>query len=804
MKVMGIWNKNIRHDHIPETDNLRIFLQESQLFQPDWYLARYVDVAAAGTDPLGHYLTRGEKLGYDPNPFFDVGWYLNQHPDVAASGMSPLAHYITWGEKLNYNPNPFFDVGWYLKHHSDVAASGMSPLAHYISPGRSEGRLTGPLSELESIDPDVALIMSQQLRKPAQTFTAKPRVSIIMPVHGQWVWTKRCLEALLRTEVPELAEVIVVNDASPDDTLSRLHNFPWVKVLDLPQNLGFTLASNRGVSQATGEFILFLNNDTEPLPGFLHALVDAMDADPTIGLVGSRLIYSDGVLQEAGGIIWSDGSGRNFGRGQSGDLSAAQMQRDVDYCSGASILVRTSTMQELGGFDPRYAPAYYEDADLAFTLRKRGQRVICEPKSVVVHHEGGSHGTDTTKGIKAYQIRNKEIFVEKWKEELRFQYSLDEVPPRRAVQQRHNFRRTILFIDHNYLTPLHDSGSCRSYEIIKLCQELGYEAAFASFNQNGFTKEAIALRDQGIHILAGADKVEQFLSEEYGYVAAIFISRVNIYMNWLRTITPRFSEIPFVFDTVDLHHLREHLAALNSKSEAGLVMAQGTKRRELHLVKSSAVTIVVNELEKEYLQQVVPGAQVAVVPTIHHLSDSVTHWNSRKGLFFVGGYGHPPNLDALRWFLHDIWPLLDPAIQSAGIDIVGANPPEEIKKLDSPTIRVHGWVEDIAPMLHSTRLSLAPLRSGAGVKGKIGEAWSYGVPVIGTTLAFNGMASSSDSAYLVADTPTDFAVKISDVYNNEVLWNTASDSGRQIIEKRYSRSFAKNAIAEILQLTNQL
>ena len=359
-------------------------------------------------------------------------------------------------------------------------------------------------------------------------------------------------------------------------------------------------------------------------------------------------------------------------------------------------------------------------------------------------------------------------------------------------------------MDHNYLTPEHDAGSLRSLEVIKICQDLGYEAVFSSSNRDEYCDEAVALRNQGIHIVAGADKARQFLAEEYAFIAAIFISRVNIYADWINALVPQFREIPFVFDTVDLHHVRENKAALNSGSGAALISANGTKRREIHLAQLSAVTIVVSEMEKEYFEKLTPGSSISVVPTIHHVADFVPEWKTRKGLFFVGGYGHPPNIEALRWFIKDIWPLLDPVIRSAGLDIVGANPPPEIKELNSSTIRVHGWLKDTTPLLNGARLSLAPLRSGAGVKGKIGEAWSHGVPVIGTTLAFKGMASSVDAAYLAADTPADFAEKLSIAYHDEEVWNLASNSGRQIIQDRYSPLFAKTAISEILRNVDHL
>jgi len=206
----------------------------------------------------------------------------------------------------------------------------------------------------------------------------------------------------------------VVDDGSSDTTATRLASRDDIRYLRNPKNLGFVGSCNRGAQAAQGEFILFLNNDTVVLEGWLDHLVQTFADVPDAGLVGSKLLYPDGRLQEAGGIVWADASGWNWGRLADPSAPEFNFMRDVDYCSGASLLIRRRLFTDLGGFDERYAPAYYEDTDLAFAVRAQGLRVLYQPLSRVVHYEGISAGTDLTSGMKAYQVRNRERFQEKW------------------------------------------------------------------------------------------------------------------------------------------------------------------------------------------------------------------------------------------------------------------------------------------------------------------------------------------------------------------------------------------------------
>src|SRR5690606_33215558 len=193
-------------------------------------------------------------------------------------------------------------------------------------------------------------------------------------------------------------EIIVVDDASPGDSLAKLRQVDGIRLHARAANGGFIAACNDGAALARGEFLVFLNNDTVPQPGWLDALLATFDDHPDAGLAGAQLVYPDGRLQEAGGVVFADGHGWNYGR--HGDPADCRFNylRDADYLSGAAIAIPRALFASLGGFDTRYAPAYYEDTDLAFAVRAAGRRVLYQPASVVVHDEGTTSGTDTSSG----------------------------------------------------------------------------------------------------------------------------------------------------------------------------------------------------------------------------------------------------------------------------------------------------------------------------------------------------------------------------------------------------------------------
>jgi GT2 family glycosyltransferase len=221
-------------------------------------------------------------------------------------------------------------------------------------------------------------------------------------------------------------EIVVVDDASTDETPTVLARWAErderIRILRNTQNAGFIVSCNRGAETAHGEILVFLNNDTLPQAGWLAPLLRTLRERADAGAVGGKLIYPDGTLQEAGGIIFADATGCNFGRNdKSPNAPLYNFLREVDYCSGALLATPRALFLGLGGFDLRYAPAYYEDTDYCFALRAAGRKVYYQPESVVIHFEGVTSGTDVKNGIKSYQAVNRGKFMEKWHAALKRQ-----------------------------------------------------------------------------------------------------------------------------------------------------------------------------------------------------------------------------------------------------------------------------------------------------------------------------------------------------------------------------------------------
>jgi GT2 family glycosyltransferase len=381
------------------------------LFNAECYKRKYLDSRESVEDCWTHFEKFGAASGYDPNCQFDTDWYLAQYPEVARLNQNPLLHYVLSGADEGKDPNPFFSTSQYLEDNPDVKALGINPLEHFLEFGYDEGRNPFRNYWPEKIRP---WKVSSVPAFPNANHLHR-QIALVIPVFNNWFATERCLRALHSTPDIHLVDIIVVNDKSTDETLLQLQRFPSIRVISTPANMGFTRACNYAVEKLKDyKFIYLLNNDTEVIDGFLSNSVELMNAHPEAALVGSTFYFPDGSLQECGAIVWSDGSSHHFGRGDILGSTQFIVSRRVDYCSGAGILIRNDLLSEVGLFDDRYAPAYYEDTDLSFKLRKLGYEVWVCAGSKVIHYEGLSSGTDTELIIDI----NRKKFCSKWKTEL--------------------------------------------------------------------------------------------------------------------------------------------------------------------------------------------------------------------------------------------------------------------------------------------------------------------------------------------------------------------------------------------------
>ena len=593
-------------------------------------------------------------------------------------------------------------------------------------------------------------------------------------------------------------EVIVVNDCSPDESGRILKNIKGIQVVDNVANLGFIRSSNAGARVAKGEYLYFLNNDTQVTPGWMDELLLTFERFPGTGLAGSKLVYPDGRLQEAGGIIWQDGSAWNFGRNRDSKLPLYNYAREVDYCSGASIMVPRELFFSMGGFDEHYLPAYCEDSDLALKIRDKGLRVIYQPLSEVVHFEGVSSGTDTSTGVKAYQVENMRKVYERWKHRLANHQpnavDVDNAKDRAATKRA-------LFLDQCTPTPDMDSGSIDAFNTMILLRDMGFQVTFIPVSNFSFDRKyTAALQSHGVEVLYRpyVSSLQEHLREHgkrYDLVLACRHNTLEPHYNSLRKYCPNAK---IVFHTVDLHFLRMQREAELKQSKKHRDAAREAEAAELKLIDSCDRTTVVSHVEHEVLSKMNRGAKVRVMPYSRHLRGSRLPFEKRGDLVFIGGFQHHPNIDAVQYFVGEVMPLLRPRIPGIVLHVVGSRVPPEIAALQGADVVIHGFVEDLEPLLDQMRVSIAPLRYGAGIKGKIGTAMTAGLPVVATTMAAEGMSLTHGENILVADDPEQLATAVAELYLNESLWNKISSNGLILAEQEWGSASAWRILEGLL------
>jgi GT2 family glycosyltransferase len=650
------------------------------------------------------------------------------------------------------------------------------------------------------------VIESAKLAEPRPLEIASsddPLVSIIIPAYNQFAYTFNCLESLSVNLSSDLAyEIIIVNDASTDETLEQLATLvKGIKVLTNAENSGFIRSCNYGASQAKGQYLYFLNNDTRILENCLESLLKLIVNNPQVGAVGSKLIYANSKQQEAGGIIWNSADGWNYGRLDSPEEPEYNYVRPVDYCSGASLLVPTELFKQLGGFSQDFIPAYYEDTDLCFAIRELGYQVLYQPQSNVIHYEGITSGTDLSSGIKQYQVINQTKFREKWSKVLTKHLDNDANNVPKAARRLQG-KPTILVID-SYV-PLYDreSGCVRLLNILKLLLNLGYSVIF--FPDNGYPEQPYTsvLQQLGIEVIYGTAQrynLEEKLIKYLPLIDGVWLCRPELcdkYMDLIRLKT----KVPIIYDTIDLHFLRlkRQKDYLDPSYQNTSWSWETYQKLELNYANQAEATVVVTEDEKQVLSSL--GVKnVWVIPNIHeeiYLSEKVA-FDQRSGLVFIGSYNHPPNIDAVKWLCLEIMPLVWASRPDITVNLLGSNLKDEVKELASDKVVVTGYVPEVEPYFQKSRVFVAPLRFGAGMKGKIGQSLSLGLPTITTRIGAEGMGLIDHQDVLIADTAEEFAQAVIELYDNRELWQKLADNSLETI-KRYQPATVQTNLQALL------
>lgn len=626
-------------------------------------------------------------------------------------------------------------------------------------------------------------------------FSTQPVVSIVIPVYNHIDHTLACLRALAAHPPRAACEVLVIDDGSTDATPEQLPNVAGLRYEKRAVNGGFIEACNDGVGRSRGRYVALLNNDTVPQPGWLDALLDVFERLPDAGLVCAQLLYPDGRLQESGGIIFTDGSGWSYGRFESADDPRFASLRDTDYGSGAAMMVQRELWDRIGGFDLRYRPAYYEDTDLAFQVRAMGRRVLVQPHSRVIHDEGTSNGTDTRAGVKSYQVRNQQRFSEKWAADIQKQLPVGTVPSPGTL---HSGRRQILILDEDVPRPERDSASLRQFNLIRLLIVNGAHVVFVPTRREHGGQATEALQQMGVEVWYAPylQSIASWLRVHGPRFAVVMMVRHHLAKECLPLVEKFAPCARRVFDTVDLHYLRERRGAQIAADPAMRRNAERTRLSELQVMQRCDVTLLVSVAERDQLRQDAPDVHVELISNLHEVAGPGEQFAQRADLVFVGGFRHPPNLDAMEWFVSDVFPKIRRALPTVEFHCIGAGAPNSLLDLAAlqPGVRMHGFVEDITPYMDSVRIAVAPLRFGAGVKGKINLSMAHGQPVVGTSCAVEGMHLVDGVDALVADDADAFAAAVVRLYSDPVLWQRLAEGGLANVTEHFSMEAAHEGI----------
>ncbi|CAA0107479.1 N-acetylglucosaminyl-diphospho-decaprenol L-rhamnosyltransferase [Halioglobus japonicus] len=650
------------------------------------------------------------------------------------------------------------------------------------------------------------LLGSYENRKVFEPFNlplmSNPKVTIVIPAHNKFELTYHCLASVAFSYNKTSYEVLLVDDCSSDKTSHAQDLIGNLQVARNKENLGFLRSVNSASKLAQGEYLVLLNNDTEVTSFWLDELVAVLENDPLCGMAGAKLLNRNGSLQEAGGIIWGNGEPANVGRDSNPAAPEFNYVRNADYLSGAAVCIRNAVWKQVGGFSEEYAPCYFEDTDLAFKVRQADYRTIYTPFSQVVHFEGQSHGTDITKGLKKYQAINQKTFGENWIRSFR-----DNGVPSNAnmmIEKDRDIGYRVLVLDAHTPRPNWEAGAYAAVQEMKILQALGCKITFAPEYMPHCGDSTAMLQRMGIEVLYAPfySSISDVLKRRLAEMDAVYITRYSVAEKYIDMIREN-STARIIFNNADLHFLREIRSALSKSGDKDkLDKALITKDAELAVCgKSDAVLSYTSTEHAVITSHILEADKLHITPWVMETKTGGRPFQEREGIAFLGSFGHLPNLEAVEYLLNEIMPLLLTVNPDITLSVYGSNMPEEFSKHQSDNVQMVGFVENLDEIYHKHRIFVAPLISGAGIKGKVLEAMAYGVPCVVSEFAVEGTGLTNGVSTLIAEDPHEWVNAIAQLYNDEALWNRFVENERIIATENYSFEHGVAAFRKILAST---
>ena len=635
--------------------------------------------------------------------------------------------------------------------------------------------------------------------------TNLPLVSIIIPESSDFIQTYKCINSILEAEKILNYEIILINETLSEEIKFLTKNNHKISVknfLNKDKDIeNFLKNFNNAVKISKGKYIFFLNDNTKVYKNWLSFLLNLIEKNEKIGIVGSKLIYPNGTLFEAGGIVWNDGEYTNFGKGENANMPEYNYIKEVDFVSGVSFIIKKSVWTKIGGFDEKFIKMYYGDIDLSFNLRKFGFKILYHPQSLVEYY-GENYRRINNLSIK--EKDNKIKFKEKWKDELKNQFNHDNIF---MARDRSINKSRILVFDRYVPNFDKDAGGRFCFMYLNLFKEIGLQITFLGDNPEIIEPYTRILQQKGIEVLYGKAYEEKkliiWLKNNLKYFDYIYLQRPDVTIKYI-TIVKKYSFAKIFYFAHDLHYIRFEREFNITHNKMKLQISKFMRKIERKIFNMVDVIHIVgnyefNILKEEYKNKIIRNIPLYIYEK--HPENIEKDFSKRKNLLFVGGFDHSPNVDAILWFTKEIYPNVIKLFPNIILNIVSSKVPSIILNLQSKNIKILGYMTDekLHEIYQKCRIAIAPLRFGAGIKGKIIEAAYNQIPMVTTTIGGEGIDNSIE-AFIMENNSKKMAKLICELYMDYSKLKQMSDNGKILIEKFFSIKKAKEIILSDIKL----
>lgn len=806
----------------------------SPLFNTMWYSGSLSKDGLSGWSALTHFLNEGAQEWISPHPLFD--------PDIVRSETRaygyehlPITEYIR-GKHNEIQTHTYFHGSVYLNLYPDVKQANMPPLLHFASSGFVEGRsglavqdwewlkllysrrsLAG-INYFNAITGSSAISttrakyqLDERLRHSSDLRAAKlrsaqrpleqgalPEVSVVIPTWNNLHLLLGALESLVEAASHATIEVLVVDNASTDQTATVIDQIPWATRLALPKNVGFAGAANYGMRHARGEIGLILNNDAMIGRDALSAAIETLRSCGRIGAVCPQIQLPDGALQEAGSYVLPDGSTRGFLRGFNPNEPAANFRRDVDYGSAAALLMRTDVFRELSGFDEDFGVAYGEDVDLMLRMWNAGYRVVYEPRFRVLHVEGGS-SLGTSFAVDRMVATKQRVLFKHWG--LLSGRALSGSGPDTAPYAR--CRRSIVVIDDDIPNNSAGAGFPRALQVIHNLLRTHAVVLLTTRRSSdvaSWRERADKIgRELEVHPGMTTDRTIEWLKQNSTRIDFVWVSRLHNIEQLKRGVQARSGmalPIPVVGDTEALSARRDVALKAISGHHLTSTSLESALATELETLSWVDHVVVVSHAERELLPPRLK-LRTSVVGHVFDSFSSLGNFEARK-LVFLGRLidDASPNVLGMTWFLSEVWPALR---DNENISLHLAGPGSlSFRRHQSSSLVCHGEIEDPKVLFDHATALVAPTFVAAGIPHKVHEAASFGVPSVVTPLLAKQLGWTHDSETLVANSRDQFVEQILRLLNDSALWEKLSVASKEAVRLDCDRSKFDSSLDEIV------